>query len=509
MKIRKIKQIGVAILSVIMLLSLNLTEVLALTDATGRDHDKDVSLTIYKYETDDELFKGFEADGTQQNMPDIAKPIPGVTFKIESVTLKSTAAVGSNDPNDYEPASPAFSTTGITNGAGKIVFSTDSNDNTAENVLPGQGIYKISEINSVNPGTKYIADFIVSLPMANPSSEENADPWLYDVYAYPKNDVKTPIVKEIVPGETGGNIINWRYSVIVPEDITTPLTGKESLVITDKLDYRLSYVTGSIKGTYITKGSTVEVDLIENTDYTLVTGTGTDDSGKPIQVLTITVTPDGFAKLGAALTVSGDETPMLYFSFDTKINIGSEDADLETIYNGGELDYTNSADHKYEKEKIEEPDKPDTEIYGIKIYKINVNGETLEGASFKIYTSEADAKSGSNALISPNGTDVWTVTTAQNGYAYFYGLVEGTYYLVETDAPTGYNKLKNPIEVVVSVETVDIDHTVQVTVTNSKGFTLPVTGGMGTILFTAGGLLLIGMAAILLFFAKRKKTKKK
>ena len=45
------------------------------------------------------------------------------------------------------------------------------------------------------------------------------------------------------------------------------------------------------------------------------------------------------------------------------------------------------------------------------------------------------------------------------------------------------------------------------TVENDNGFQLPVTGGMGTILFTAVGILLMGAAVILLIFAVRKNRK--
>ena len=42
-------------------------------------------------------------------------------------------------------------------------------------------------------------------------------------------------------------------------------------------------------------------------------------------------------------------------------------------------------------------------------------------------------------------------------------------------------------------------------VQNTKGFTLPTTGGMGTYIFTIGGVLLIG-AAVVLFIRSRKKA---
>lgn len=113
------------------------------------------------------------------------------------------------------------------------------------------------------------------------------------------------------------------------------------------------------------------------------------------------------------------------------------------------------------------------------------------------------------------------------------GLDDGTYYLEETKAPTGYNLLKNPITVVISATTSngqnwvpdfvpslaltdlavtadgepgtgDVETgTASITVENNKGATLPETGGMGTtILYIVGGLLVLG-AAVLLITKKR------
>ena len=49
---------------------------------------------------------------------------------------------------------------------------------------------------------------------------------------------------------------------------------------------------------------------------------------------------------------------------------------------------------------------------------------------------------------------------------------------------------------------------VSATVENHEGFNLPLTGGMGTLLFTAGGIVLIALAAVLLFAANRKKSRR-
>jgi len=96
-----------------------------------------------------------------------------------------------------------------------------------------------------------------------------------------------------------------------------------------------------------------------------------------------------------------------------------------------------------------------------------------------------------------------------------------TYWLVETKTPEGsdgraYNLLLEPIEVTFTQTksrynnwyTLGSNITDAIRVRNSNRFTLPRTGGIGTILFTAGGVALIGVAVFLFALGKKKKKVK-
>ena len=100
------------------------------------------------------------------------------------------------------------------------------------------------------------------------------------------------------------------------------------------------------------------------------------------------------------------------------------------------------------------------------------------------------------------------------------GLNKKTYYLEETLAPAGYNKLTERQSVELGKEGFVADATINnsgsegatwteggVQVINNTGATLPSTGGMGTVPFAAvGGMLTVGAALLL---AKRKKHEEK
>ena len=85
-----------------------------------------------------------------------------------------------------------------------------------------------------------------------------------------------------------------------------------------------------------------------------------------------------------------------------------------------------------------------------------------------------------------------------------------TYYLYETKAPNGYNKLTAPVTITINKDgnvtgCTTANHEIQTLyVENKTGSTLPSTGGMGTKLFyTIGGILMAG-AAIVLVVRKRR-----
>jgi len=148
--------------------------------------------------------------------------------------------------------------------------------------------------------------------------------------------------------------------------------------------------------------------------------------------------------------------------------------------------------------EMESPSVTTVRTYGIEILKYETGKAdvVLRGAKFELY-SDRDLTN-----------LVGTLTTDASGLANYKGIKEGTYYLKEIEAPAGYTLKDDAIEVVVSAATDDGDTgVVHVNVENSKAGTLPITGGIGTIIFTVSGAILM-LGAIWFIFVYRKKNNK-
>ena len=236
-----------------------------------------------------------------------------------------------------------------------------------------------------------------------------------------------------------------------------------------------------------------------------------------------------------------------------------------TIGNAQNNNLWNTADLSWTSDTTDGPDEPSTTtttVYALGLEKVDADtGAHLAGATFEVYRDEActdpvyviptDIKgvyilddldtivSGEHRETSREKYEAYladylngerqknVVTSEINGKLVILGLEAGNYYLKETVAPDGYNKLATTTVVAVGQtnhsffviadangNVVDaqnatgeqIKHTYTVTSTivqNSKGVELPSTGGEGTVmLITIGSLLAICFAVFLITHKK-------
>lgn len=153
----------------------------------------------------------------------------------------------------------------------------------------------------------------------------------------------------------------------------------------------------------------------------------------------------------------------------------------------------------------------------VSFMKHNEGNDPLPGAVFTLYQADGTTVVKDNLESGENGD----FTPDQN-----YKLSEGTYYLVETSAPAGYNKLAHRVKIVVdalgsisaTMEGTSVGkelavlnantNTYVITIQNNPGIELPNTGGSGTLPYTLSGLALMFIAAWMYGFIMRSRGRR-
>ena len=162
--------------------------------------------------------------------------------------------------------------------------------------------------------------------------------------------------------------------------------------------------------------------------------------------------------------------------------------------------------------------------FAIKIDKFAFNGintgdktNKLFGAKFDLYRTATTEETNAGRTVTIPHTNVQGIklesdlVTDNNGSATFKKYeANGTkydYYLVETQAPHGYNILANAVQVNFTDADVEATNGVYtVEVPNSSGITLPITGDEGIVIFTVIGIAFMA-GAVILFVLFHKKAK--
>lgn len=461
------------------------------------------------------------------------KPLANIEFELYRVAtmeqLETQQVVLSEQPTDEEIAKYQKSENLV------AVLKTDvqgfATYNFTDNSQP-DGVYMVVERFS-DATTGPIEPFFLIVP----GTTEDGTGHAYTITVSPKNTTETgpDVYKDVTKLDNNEDsyAVDALHTWIIRGGVPAGIGNAQKYVITDIIDYRLTYQEGSPAVKLFTKAGE-ELTLTADTHYVLNEGTVVkefEDVGeKTVSQFTISLTADGMDYVAANLG-SGSNIPEIRVYFQAAINANASMG--EEIPNQAHLDYTNSAGVDYDSDS----DTPKVYTGGINILKTDTAGETLADAVFKIAREATDAECKDNGIVKEtltvgektltvvfedfyptrdlSGEKVNEVTTDAEGKAVIYGLPYGTYYIVETKAPAGYNLLTAPIEVSVSASShlteaddvkdengVAIDNTVKVI--NTK-FTLPETGGIGTTIFTVTGLAIIGTAGILLLMNMKKK----
>lgn len=317
-----------------------------------------------------------------------------------------------------------------------------------------------------------------------------------DVVMEEKNEVPTNVktVEEDSTGKYGekndadiGQTVNFKSTIKAQ-------AGAENYVFHDTMSTGLTY-TG-------VTGITLNGTTVDASNYTVVTEGLTDGCTFEVR----------FTQAFCDTLKANDQ---IVISYTATLNENAEIAG-EGNPNTSKVSYGDSSNTKYTPNS-----QTKTYTWDVDVFKYTMNGENetaLAGATFTL-SKNAD---GSNpiALVS-EGNNVYRVaktgetgtvteiTTDATGKFTIKGLDADTYYLTETAAPAGYNKLAGPVTIVIGENGV-VNATEaapqgvnEVKVLNQSGTELPSTGGIGTTIFyVLGGVLAVGAVALLI--AKRR-----
>lgn len=277
-----------------------------------------------------------------------------------------------------------------------------------------------------------------------------------------------------------------------------------------------------------------ETSLTKDTNYTISKDT---TNGKGFKISFKTTTMAACAGQQLVITYNAKLLPTAVTS---------------TATNSAKLEYSNKilpdTDDGSNPNKPGEPGKDyienTTTVYTFKLQVLkkaeNEKGTPLKDVEFDLYKEDAAGTITGDAAkaLGLDSRKKWlkintkSLKTNENGEVSQSGLANGIYYLVETKTNEGYNLLKAPVKVELNIEytttksvtdengvkhevtktefkenTSPSNGTHTETIINKKGFTLPTTGGMGTIAITALGVAL-AFAGVLIIGASRKKTVK-
>ncbi|MDS9472631.1 SpaA isopeptide-forming pilin-related protein [Sporosarcina pasteurii] len=475
------------------------------------------TLTIHKYEQEPEKYKdgGEDGDGTEEQKDRVeGTPLEGVTYKV----IQTHKYDGQN-------------WTEVTDGK-EYTLTTDDKGQASE-ILP-LGSYSVEEIDGPKHVNLNKEKFSVDIPMTS----KDGSTLNYDVHIYPKNEtIRGDVELTKRDGDDKDKVLAGVQFELYHEDgikadgPTVYATDENGKITVSNLAYGDYYfkevktIDGYLLGdqriefSIVESGTTVEVDVLNyihpdvekeidfgavNRGEIVTYKISVDLPGDIGEYKNFIVTdalhknlayvddsansPTGFTfnydTDSRTLTWTGEPAALkkgtVEFTFQAKV---SEDAGAnEVINNKAIINYTNKHDATGEKET---DDVPVTATAGslTVIKQDQTTRERLAGAEFELRDLHGN--------VVREG-----MTTDENGELIFTELDFGDYELYETKAPGDYRKLTRPIDVKIDAE----NQFVTLTVDNSKsGWELPTTGGIGTILFTTVGLVLMSSATIAYF----------
>lgn len=410
-----------------------------------------------------------------------ATTLEGVHFEVHEYDSSKTGNIGT------------LVQEGKTNAAGQITFT---------GLKEGKYIIVEDKTKSTIAGKEELANskavpLVVELPVYKAeggtfTTGDNA------LYVYPKNTVDKPSIDKVVSEDAKhdtaliGETKTFKVTSTMPEGIK----DYKKLTFTDKFSAGLTY-TGNL---VVKKGNTVVDPSNYSTD-------GTSAVGTKAAAISIAFKEDYIKTL--------NPKDVITITYDAVIN---EEAVMGAANpNDVKLTYGTNPDSTKE---VKPDENPELHTGGAKfVKKDQTTKAALKDAEFKVTNTEgkylkqtvSNGKVVKNEWVSSQN-DGTVIKSNNNGEFEVKGLPYGTagnkntegsttYKLVETKAPTGYALLTNAIEFTVSSDS--YSNAQKLNTINNNKVTIPQTGGIGSALVIAAGVLVVGLG----FIAKRRSAK--
>lgn len=296
--------------------------------------------------------------------------------------------------------------------------------------------------------------------------------------------------------------------------------GNDIEKVLEGIDYTVEIITESKKGLYKID------DLAPYTEKTI-----------------FGITINNLKELVANENIDLNPGDVINFKYKARLNGSHNVGDIPNV-NEAYLIYS---DNPHDRNSVSRTTENKTYTYSIdlelsKIAELKSQEDkkiSLPNAIFELYKKDNENKEITIAELTCGSEE------ATKGYAKYTSLGAGTYYIREKKAPDGYNKLKEDIKLIIEStldngtikwnvtlektpevsklvhlynektdENTDLDGTklsedktyrsIFIEVENTSGAQLPITGGIGTVIFTIAGLSIMAIAVICLKSNKRK-----
>ena len=434
------------------------------------------------------------------------RPLSGVTFKVQ--VMKRSSAFSLDDLplsvwTDYIPEGEDSVLTVTTNSEGKITLSNLPAYFNYGGAYEEDVIYRLIEISTPE---RYINNNIISdlffyvgedgKVYTNYQSLEQFKKYFITNVVEGDNltsvtymNEKPEIIKKVK--NSAGDFVD-SASAFMSDKVTFSITADVPMSVLNMSTYKITdnIPTGLVldRDSIVVEGMTPTGKVVIPEELYTLSDTG----------LEINFNAGANLYLYSAIVVTYD------VSFDSNNVVIGGDGNINTAT----LEYTNNiSEDGVELSSTTITDSAEVHTGAVSIEKIekgNVDNK-LPGAKFKIATTEENAKNGVFVKNS-TGEDIEVETDAQGqaiieGLAYADNGTDVSYWLVETQAPSYqedgetkyYNILKSPVEVRVGKTT----HTLPIQIQNSKGLTLPATGGIGIAIFAIAGIAIMAGAIVL------------